>query len=302
MKYLSDIETDKALLYLEKRIKKEYTAAGKEISLIASEYFEKFEKRYNEEYKAYKRGAYTKKQFEDWYVAQVGRGLRYERMRDKCAKRIVNADKVAASYINDSTPSIVTLNRNYEAYLIEQNYDNIAFDIWDEQTVKNLIGRKQIQLPPAKVSIPKSMRWNRQKLQSALLSAILQGQSVRELAGNFNIIAQMGSASAIRNARTAYTCAQNAGRQKSYEEAFKMGIVMQKEWICTQDSRTRDSHKRMDGVVVDYDEQFPNGLMYPADPDGKPAEIYNCRCTMRAVFDGINQSRQTYEEWFTNGT
>lgn len=297
MQYLSDRETDKALMYLEKRIQHEYNKAGKEIAITASNYFSDFEKRYEEEYKAYKRGVYTKKQFEDWYITQVGRGRKYERMRDECARRITEADKVAAAYISDGTASICALNRNYEAYQIAMNHNGVVFDIWDEQTVKNLIGHKKIQLPLPKINIPKADRWNRQRLQSALLSAIIQGQSVSDLADTFNRIARMGSKSAIRNARTAYTGAQNAGRQKSYEKAHEMGIQMQKEWISTLDAYTRPSHQQMDGVVVDYDEQFPNGLMYPADPSGEPAEIYNCRCTMRAKFEKINQYRETYKEW-----
>ena len=68
----------------------------------------------------------------------------------------------------------------------------------------------------------------------------------------------------------------------SYEAAAKMGIEMQKEWMATLDSRTRHSHRRLDGETVEYDSEFSNGCRYPGDPKGKPAEVYNCRCTMVA--------------------
>ncbi len=36
---------------------------------------------------------------------------------------------------------------------------------------------------------------------------------------------------------------------------------------------------------MERDKRFSNGCMYPGDPDGKPSEVYNCRCTMIAVMD-----------------
>ncbi len=40
--------------------------------------------------------------------------------------------------------------------------------------------------------------------------------------------------------------------------------------------------------------------MYPGDPNGPGHEIYNCRCTMIAVLQGVDYSdsgRVTYKEW-----
>lgn len=82
-----------------------------------------------------------------------------------------------------------------------------------------------------------------------------------------------------------------------------MGIEMQKEWMATLDSRTRHSHRRLDGETVEYDSEFSNGCRYPGDPKGKPAEVYNCRCTMVARVKGIREApgehpkRMTYGEW-----
>jgi uncharacterized protein with gpF-like domain len=59
-----------------------------------------------------------------------------------------------------------------------------------------------------------------------------------------------------------------------------MGILTEKEWMATHDKRVRDSHAAIDGETKPTDELFSNGLMYPGDPNGAPAEVYNCRCTM----------------------
>jgi hypothetical protein len=36
----------------------------------------------------------------------------------------------------------------------------------------------------------------------------------------------------------------------------------------------------MDGETVDVDKLFSNGVRYPADPEGRAEEVYNCRCTL----------------------
>ena len=118
------------------------------------------------------------------------------------------------------------------------------------------------------------------------------------MADEFQSITNMNRVSVIRNARTASTGAMNGGRQASYKRASEMGIKMQKEWIAQFDERTRDSHRNLDGQRVDWDKKFSNGLEFPGDSSGTPAEVYNCRCGMRAVLPKVNdKSRQTYREW-----
>ena len=103
-------------------------------------------------------------------------------------------------------------------------------------------------------------------------------------------VSEMNRASAVRAARTAVTGAQNAGRMDSYHAAEKMGIKLKKEWLATLDARTRHSHAVVDGEVKDVDAKFSNGCRFPGDPQGKPVEIYNCRCTLIAAMDGVDTS------------
>lgn len=63
--------------------------------------------------------------------------------------------------------------------------------------------------------------------------------------------------------------------------------AVRRVWNSTNDKRTRDSHREMDGQEVGEDEPFVSGdgnnLMFPGDPTAPPAETINCRCviTMR---------------------
>lgn len=56
-----------------------------------------------------------------------------------------------------------------------------------------------------------------------------------------------------------------------------------KRWITTGDSRVRDSHRSINGTVIDIDNNFRVGGswgMHPGDSKMKPKEIINCRCTL----------------------
>lgn len=297
MTYYSSDKTDQILAELESKITQVYREANKELTQKAQDYFDRFKVRYQKEYEAYQNGAYTKVEFNAWVKAQVMRGKRWTTLRDNAAERITNANTVAASYINDSTPSIWSLNYNYEGYRAENEVVGISFDICDEQTVKRLIKDNPSVLPTLPqekaIGIPKDQLWNQQKLTQSVASAIIQGKSISKLADSFQNVTNMNRVSAIRNARTAFTSAQNGGRQESYNSLADMGVNVQKRWVATLDGATRESHMRVDGEVVDYKDTFSNGLEYPADPSGPPAEVYNCRCTMEAVFDENKNSTRT---------
>lgn len=298
----SDKYTKKKLSELEKRLQKVYQQAYSELKTQASKYFENFQARYLKEYNAYMEGKYTYNEFLQWVNNQVARGARWESLRNQMAKRLADANKLATDYINGVTPEVFRENYNYSAYEIEKG-SGISFDLLDEDTVRRLSEGEVELLPPAKVDIPKDERWNRQKVQNAVLQGILQGDSVGDLAKRLESVTNMNRNAAIRNARTMITGAQNGGRQESYNRASAMGIEMQKEWLSANDNRVRDSHMHLNGVRVKYNEAFPNGCMYPADPRGKPAEVYNCRCTMIAITVSSDQTRRnnhdvgSYQKW-----
>lgn len=305
MAYYSDIETDRRLAELEKKIAKEYRAANKDLTRTAQEYFEKFEKRYKKEYAAYQDGKYTKAQFDAWVKAQVMRGEHWQHLRDQAAERLTHTNTIAAAYINSDMPSIWALNFNYEGYRAEQELRGISFDIADEWTVRRLMTEEPDllpTLPPEKaINIPKDQLWNRRKITQSVNAAIIRGQGVSELAKSFEHVVGMNRTSAIRNARTAYTGAQNGGRQQSYEALAAMGVDVEKQWIATLDGATRPSHMRLDGEIVPYKDTFSNGLQYPGDRAGSPAEVYNCRCTMKAILDGNRNGTRTRRARDENG-
>ena len=291
--------TDVELAKLERRIAKLYREAGKELQATIDAYFEQFAKR-DEEMKALigtvQNGKeWTEADYKQWRLNHIGRGERYQAMRDKVAHRVTDANAVAVSYTNDATPGIYSLNRNYSAYTIEQVAGTVGFDLWDEQTVKRLMVEQPDLMPyyPPKRALKRGidLAYGKKQITASVTSSILQGKSIKHMADDLQKrITTMSRDSAIRTARTAVTGAQNAGRMDSYAAAEKMGIKLKKEWLATLDARTRHSHAMLDGEQVAQDKKFSNGCRFPGDPQGPPWEIYNCRCTLIAAVEGVDTS------------
>lgn len=74
------------------------------------------------------------------------------------------------------------------------------------------------------------------------------------------------------------------------------GIAGRKEWIATNDRRTRAWHLQMDGVTVGAKEKFrvptPDGarfdlMNHPGDPTAPAAQVINCRCQFAFIPDKV---------------
>ena len=279
------LQTDRLLQALERRIARVYREARDELDETVKAYFESFRARDEAMKKRLDAGEITQEHYLQWRLNQIGRGTRFEALRDLMAERYTQANEVAVAYVNDATPGVYTLNRNYAAYTIERTAGNVGFTLFDESTVRRLIVEEPDVMPyyPPKRAVKRGidLAYGKSQITKNVTSGILQGKSVGKMAADLQTrITDMDRTSAVRAARTAVTAAQNAGRMDTYNAAEKMGIRLQKEWLATLDSRTRHSHRRLDGERRDPDDEFSNGCRYPGDPRGKPAEVYNCRCTL----------------------
>lgn len=287
--------TDEELRTLERRIARVYREARDELQKMIETYFESFRAR-DEEMKSLigtiQNGKeWTEEDYKQWRLNQIGRGRRFEDLRDEIAERMTKANETAIAYVNDTTPGIYSLNRNYAAYTIEQAAGNVGFTLWDESTVRRLLVEEPDLMPnyPEAKAVKRGidLEYGKKQIRASVTSGILQGESVGKIASDLqNRIAEMNRTSAVRAARTAVTGAENAGRMDSYKAASDMGIKVRKRWVATKDGRTRHAHRRLDGQTVGWNESFASELgkiRYPGDPRAKPANVYNCRCSLRTV-------------------
>ena len=282
------ILTDEKLEKMERHLSAIYSTAEKEIQKTADEYFDKFHKQDEAKRKLLEQGKITEDEYKKWRKNKIMYGKRFTEMKEQCAKQLLNVNETALAYVNDQLPEIYAINYNALAKSVD-GVGGYVFTLLDANTVKHLAMADKSLLPYKKLDPAKDIPWNMKKINAEVLQGILQGESMPKIAKRIRNVQEMNRTQAIRSARTIVTGAENKGRQDSYARAEADGIILQKEWLATNDGRTRHSHVLLDGDIVDQDKEFDNGLMFPGDPNGEPAEVYNCRCSMTAVVKGFRK-------------
>lgn len=220
----------------------------------------------------------------------------YRKMVDELARQYANAGKRAAEIVNGERFGAFADGYNFSAdkinsAAIEKNI-GIRFDLCDAGTVEYLSGHTEdLLLPPR--SDPSTLDlavWNAHNINAQVTQGIVQGESIPHLAERLSNVTRMNEVAAVRTARTMTTACENAGRVQSMRTAESWGVKTRKQWMCTHDARTRDSHLQLEGETVEENEEFSNGCRYPGDPKGRPEEVYNCRCTLGTVIDGFSSN------------
>lgn len=297
--------TDNELRTMEKKLKAMYSRAQKELEKEWKEYMNKADEKSLDLYIAIGKAKtpYAKQlaeqKYKDFVKNMTLRDEHYKTMVNQYVNALLEVNERAVAYVNDMMPTIYTTNFNAIGTGIESQVKGYSFEMVDEATVKSLATKDKTLLPYKKVNEKKDVRWNTSAVNSEVLQGILQGESIPKIAARLENVTAMNLTSAIRNARTSTTCAENRGRMDSFREAQKKGVVIHKIWMATEDGRTREAHVILDGQEREIDEPFDSELgkiMYPGDPDADPSNVYNCRCTMVTKVLGFESSRQTQDE------
>lgn len=292
--------TDIELAELEKRIREVYASAEQELKNTIDEHFAKLDAKDKEMKRRLEAGEITQEQYLQWRLAYIGRGRRFEELRDKLAERVTHANEVATAYVNDKSPTIYTLNRNYAAYSVEKStgFKYHSFTLINEATVRRLIVEQPDLMPyyPQKLAVKRGidLEYGRKQITASVTSGILQGKSTSKIAADLRQrIVSMSVESALRTARTAVTAAENGGREDTYTRAAELGIDVKYQWMATLDARTRPAHGHADGQVRNAGELFDVGgekLLFPGDRAHGASgwNIYNCRC-LKTTWDKYSE-------------
>lgn len=328
--------TSRQLKKLERELRREYREAELTMRNKLKAFMQKFEKQNAVQLKALAENKITADSYKRWLSNQLSREKWFSGMVDMYTAEQLHVNQRAAEMINNALPAVYAEAHNVGTYQVEKGLSiNTKYSLYNREAVGRLWKDKPQLLPKAKVNIPKDRMWNERQIRSAFTQGILQGESIPKLQKRLQGVgmitykiediknrhlktteqisrelARKNNMAATRNARTMMTGAQNAGKLDSYRRAVAMGAKMLKMWSATMDDRTRDSHAFLDGVTAKLEEEFPNGLMYPADPSGSAEEVWNCRCELSMQLEGFERDRaslfdaneehfdfDSYDEW-----
>lgn len=299
-------QTDSILEMLESKIYMTYKQAEKEVQDKWKAYLDNADENAKEIKKklaeATKKGnpadiAKYRSKLASLYKSRTFQNQQFHNLLQEIALQYQYSAETATAIINGKLPKVYSVNYNYMGQQIIPQIKNltdidIIFNLVDTQTIRNLLLDNSTLLPLLEINGKKYRRWVTSKINSEVLNGIIQGESMDKIASRLQSVTAMTAKAAIRNARTAVTSAENKGRLDSMAELEKHGAILEKQWLATSDSRTRDWHRELNGKTAEINEAFENAMgeiRYPGDPQAKPANVYNCRCTLLTNVKGFRQ-------------
>lgn len=286
-------ETDKILAKLEKNIEELYSDALRELKSKLNTLISRID---------------TTKEPQQIYN-QLQQKKRLEAIIREMSLVVNNANKVAMDIMNDDMIDIYSLNYNWGAYEVEKAVaKDIGYTLYNRNAIKLLLKEEINPFTLMAIDDLTDKTILYKELKRALASGLLQGESMQKIASRIKKITDKNQDDSLRIARTETTRIENVGRLDSYKFAEKQGLKIRKSWLATMDKRTRETHQRVNGEIVDLDKPFSNGLMYPGDPNGGASEVIRCRCTMTTEFIGFEKGekekeldetlrKMSFEEW-----
>lgn len=286
---------------LEKRLIREYNSRAKTVNAGVLARTQNYDRAFQIMRSRLKGGAITSTEYRTWLRRELLHSAWSRDVANFVNGELMSMNRVANELITAEREASFIYGYNNGLFEIEKGLKvETTFNILNEQTMARLIADNPTLLPQAR-----QFAWGSRRVQSALVQSMIKGESARGLAKRLETAVNMDKVSAIRNARTMLTSCENAGRVEMAMQAEEKGIKLKKVWLATLDERTRESHREMDGVKVGVDEPFvltnndgsESELMYPADPNGDPEQVYNCRCTL--IYD-VNNSLKSVDPAIIN--
>lgn len=307
--------TARAQRGLEIRLQRLFTEAQSDMLRKLDEFTAKYAEKDKRMLAKLEAGEIDKEKYDRWVAGQVFQGAQWEQKLNDMTDSLSDYYGEALDKIHDKQIDVFSKNSNYQAYCMEHDVGkDFGFDLYDADTVERLVKETPELLPRKIVDRKKHNHWNQGIINNCITQGVIQGESIPKIARRIaNTVANADMKSATLYARTAMTSAQNGGRMERLKEAKGMGINVKKQWMATEDGKTRDSHIHLDGQIRDVDKPFKSDygrIDFPGDFKANPADVYNCRCTLVYVFpeyedmsqypDWEEAQKMTYPEWETN--
>lgn len=310
LNYNKDYMSDKMDTYMEQiedRLSALYANAAYDVNQKFAEFAKGFEKQDANMLAQVEAGKISQEEYTQWRSRKMLQDSMYRSTVDEMSTMLVNTDVAAMALVNNAMPSVVAQSYNFTQALgfeaaKKAGMTQGTFQVYNARSVQKIVKDNPKLLK--EVDRETDSAWNRDKINKEITAGIVQGEPIPKISDRLQRVANMDNNAATRNARTAMTAAENIGRSEAADELKEQGIPMEEVWSATYDDRTRETHLMLDGTVRDENGYFGadflvHPLRFPADPDGDPEEIYNCRCRMSLQLKGIDHSndKELYEQF-----
>lgn len=266
--------TDAELARLERELKHLYSQSYKEIQKKANSILSKIELK-------------PDMSPQDRYL-EMQKYKRLQSLEAQIADILKDTNAEAVKIINGKMVNVYT--NNYKANTAIFPKDTV-FPPLGRSAVKSILTGQVAPFKQLSVDTLLSRADIERELTRSLITGIMQGESIPNLAKRMKAITNKTLSQSIRIARTETTRVENSAKQDVGEQGKKLGFKMKKQWISTSDGRTRPEHAGADGQIVDIDKPFIVGgeeLMYPGDESGSAWNTINCRCTTINIIEKPN--------------
>lgn len=215
-------------------------------------------------------------------------------------ERYFKVAKEIDDILTTAYPDVETTIKSYSANQARIGYNGTWYALEQSQQVvldMPLINQeyvsKLVNQPVAGKRLSKRLYQQRDKLAKNVTNNIVEGlfsgDGYAKIAKRVADQTEATYKQALRIAITEGGRTQSETTQKSSENAKKLGIDMQKRWMATLDSRTREDHQHLDGQTVEIEDDFTSGVHKAKGPRlfGVAALDIWCRCTTINIVSGI---------------
>lgn len=213
---------------------------------------------------------------------------------DKIVGQIDFADRLASELETSNLDALEMASQSH-AESLESELENravmpseckieISFDVLDTFT-------SEVIREEALKNATQIMGTVKDRLRNELLEASEQGEGIPKVKQRVqDTVDGLSDSEAELVARTETLQSSRKGSQALAESS---DIVQGKEWIATNDNRTREWHNAMDGTVIPKDEQYTVPKVSGDQPNDYPRSArvvgedqpFNCRCSQAPVLE-----------------
>ncbi|TDM12665.1 phage minor head protein [Macrococcus bovicus] len=210
---------------------------------------------------------------------------------DLIAKQMTGDYSTIASIIQKLQQNIYLQSFMQHMFLFEYQAQKIILQTYPnlEQIQKAL--EQPIEFIKLLPTLAKQRMQVLNRIRVDIAQSIMAGEGFGKMAKRLRDNLGMTAKQSKRVARTEGGRAMMQASLDSAAQVKANGVDIEKMWTATLDSRTRSSHRKLDGKAVDIDHNFKiNGCVGPGPKllvgANAAKENINCRCVLMYLVDG----------------